>query len=196
MNAFEPIEAVARVMAGFPHPWFVSGGWAIDLFAERVTREHADLEVGMLRRDQKALRDHLAGWEMGKVVHGPEGGAWVPWPDDDWIELPLFQVRAQRPDRVPAEFEFFMNDAAGEEWLCRRNPVITRPIGEISRRSSRGIPFLVPEIQLLFKAKRHQEKDEHDFQIAIGLFTLAQREWLKQAIEIVHPDHPWLAALG
>jgi hypothetical protein len=47
MSAFEPIEAVARVMAGFPRPWFVSGGWAIDLFVGRVTREHEDLEVGL-----------------------------------------------------------------------------------------------------------------------------------------------------
>jgi hypothetical protein len=196
MHSFEPIEAVARVMAGFPHPWFVSGGWAIDLFVGQVTRAHEDLEVGMFRRDQKALRDHLVGWEMGKVVYGPEGGAWVPWPDDDWIELPLFQVRAHCPDHVPAEFEFFMNDASDEEWLCRRNPVITRPIREISRRSSRGIPSLVPEIQLLFKAKYHREKDEHDFRNAVELFTPAQREWLKQGLEIIHPGDSWLAALG
>src|SRR5438067_2328729 len=195
MDSFEPIEAVARVMAGFPHPWFVSGGWAIDLFMGQVTREHADREVGLLRRDQQALRAYLAGWELSKVVHGPEGGAWVPWPDDDWIELPLFQVRAQRADHEPGEFELFMNDAAGEEWLCRRNPVITRPISEISRRSSRGIPFLVPEIQLLFKAKWHREKDEHDFRTAVGLFTPGQREWLKQGLEIIHPDDPWLSEL-
>ena len=110
----------------------------------------------------------------------------MPWPDNDWIELPLFQVRAQRPDHRPAEFEFFMNDTAGEEWLCRRNPAITRPISEISRRTSRGIPFLVPEIQLLFKAKRHREKDEHDFRTALDLMTAAQRAWLKNALGIVH----------
>ena len=195
MNSFEPIEAVARVMSGFPYPWFVSGGWAIDLFVERVTREHEDREVGIFRRDQESLRSYLAGWELSKVVEGPEGGAWVPWPDDDWIELPLFQVRAQRPDHEPAEFELFMNDLSGDEWLCRRDPAITRPICEISRRSSHGIPFLVPEIQLLFKAKYHREKDEHDFRTAIGHFTPAQREWLKQGLEIIHPGDPWLARL-
>ena len=73
MNPFEPIEAVARVMAGYPHPWFVSGGWAIDLFVERVTREHEDLEVGVLRRDQEALRAYLAGWQMSKVDPWPRG---------------------------------------------------------------------------------------------------------------------------
>jgi len=195
MNSFEPIAAVARVMAGFPHPWFVSGGWAIDLFAERVTREHQDLEVGIFRRDQEALRAYLAGWDLCVAVEGPQGGEWVPWPEGDRIELPIFQVRAQRPDHVLAEFELFMNDLSGDEWVCRRNPVITRPLDEISRRSSRGIPFLVPEIQLLYKAKRHREKDEHDFRTAVGLFTPAQREWLRQGLEIIHPGDPWLSDL-
>src|SRR4051794_40968776 len=124
MNSFGPIEAVARVMDGFSHPWFVSGGWAIDLFVERVTREHQDLEVGIFRRDQEPLRVHLAGWELCVAVEGPQGGEWVAWAEGDRIELPMFQVRAQRPDHVPAEFELFMNDLSGDQWVCRRNPVI------------------------------------------------------------------------
>jgi len=32
-------------------PWWVAGGWAIDLFLNRSTRQHHDLDVGVLRRD-------------------------------------------------------------------------------------------------------------------------------------------------
>src|SRR5437867_13350030 len=67
LRAFAPIERVARVMAGFPRPWFVSGGWAIELFVGRVTREHEDLEVGLFRRDQGALWAYLSGWELCKA---------------------------------------------------------------------------------------------------------------------------------
>ena len=53
--SFGPIEAFARIMAGFPQPWYVAGGWAIDLFGGRVTRAHEDLEVAVCRRDLGAL---------------------------------------------------------------------------------------------------------------------------------------------
>src|SRR2546426_765256 len=117
MGSFAAIEGAARAMAGYSRPWFVSGGWAVDLFGGRVTREHEDLEVGIFRQDQEALRAYLAGWELCKAVSGPEGGEWVPWAQGEWIDLPLFQVRAQRADGEPAEFELFMNDVSGEEWV-------------------------------------------------------------------------------
>ena len=53
---------VAQAMAGFRRPWFIAGGWAIDLFLGRVTREHADIEIAVLRTDQQFLRQHLRSW--------------------------------------------------------------------------------------------------------------------------------------
>jgi aminoglycoside-2''-adenylyltransferase len=210
MGSFEAIEAVGRVMAGFPRPWFVSGGWAIDLFVGRVTREHEDREVGIFRQDQEALRKHLPGRALFKAVTGPDGGAYVPWAEGEWLELPVHQILARparvptergcgapatEQDRCPEEFEFFLNEAADGVWRCRRNMEITRPVAEISRQSSSGIPYIVPEIQLLYKAKWHREKDEHDFQTALGLLAPQQRAWLKEGLEIIHPGDPWLAAL-
>jgi hypothetical protein len=108
---------------------------------------------------------------------------------------PSAPVRAQRAGGEPAEFEFFLNDVAGEEWVCRRNAAVTQPVAEISRRSSTGIPFIVPEIQLLFKAKGHGEKDEHDFRTALSLMNPAQRACLQAGLEVIHPGDAWLAAL-
>src|SRR5207302_1649698 len=78
-GSFDRIAEMAQRMEDFPHPWFVSGGWAIDLFLGRVTREHEDREVGVFRQDQRALREHLSGWALFKAIMGPDGGAWVPW---------------------------------------------------------------------------------------------------------------------
>jgi hypothetical protein len=193
---FDRIEEVARVMAGFLRPWFVSGGWAIDLFVGRVTREHEDLEVGILRPDQGALRAYLTGWELCRVRFEREPAEWVPWPEGERMELPEFQVRAQRGDGEPREFELFLNDVAGETWICRRNPAITRPVAEICRRGGGGIPILAPEIQLLYKAKRHRPRDEHDFQIARELLEAPVRTWLREALEIIHPGDPWIRELS
>src|SRR5438034_1471606 len=37
---FAPVTDVAASLTSFPHPWFISGGWAIDLFLNRVTLRH------------------------------------------------------------------------------------------------------------------------------------------------------------
>lgn len=62
-------------MEGFSRPWFVAGGWAIDLFLDRVTREHSDIEIAVLREDQLALQRHLVGWQFTKVIPQPQGAA-------------------------------------------------------------------------------------------------------------------------
>src|SRR5437868_2447109 len=145
MGSFERIVAVATMMEGFPGPWFVSGGWAIDLFVGRVTREHEDREVGIFRQDQQALREHLSGRALFKAITGPDGGEWVTWAEGEALELPVHQILARpagmgapatEQDRCPDEFEFFLNEAADGVWRCRRNLAITRPAKEIYLTSS------------------------------------------------------------
>lgn len=202
MSTLEDIQAAVRLMSPFPHPWFVSGGWAVDLFLGEVTREHGDREVGILRQDQAALWQHLAGREWFKAVSGPDGGEWVAW-DGEWlppsIDQLLMRPSGSNPDRPqgghPAEIEFFLNDATDGVWQCKRNPAITRPVEEISLRSPSGILVLAPEIQLLYKAKWHRPKDEHDFNHALARMNPAQRTWLRESLAVVHADDPWLARL-
>jgi hypothetical protein len=182
-------------MADFPRPWWVAGGWAIDLFVGRVTRGHEDLEVGVFREDQQALRDHLAGWEVKKCVSRPDGGEWVAWEEGEWLELPIHQLLALQAIADPPEFEFFLNDVVDGQWKFRRTGY-TRPVEEICLCSTHGIPILAPEIQLLYKAKWHREKDEHDFRIALQAMSEAQRGWLRTALERNHPEDPWIAALS
>jgi hypothetical protein len=42
---------VAALLAGIDSPWWIAGGWALDLFIGDQTRAHEDLDVGILRRD-------------------------------------------------------------------------------------------------------------------------------------------------
>ena len=113
MNAaFKPILDVATLMRGFPAPWFVSGGWAIDLFLGDVTRDHADIELGIYRRDQQILWSQLPGWSFDKALRSHEGGKWVSWESGEELRLPIHQISATRSDAEPREFEFFLNDSA------------------------------------------------------------------------------------
>jgi hypothetical protein len=58
-----------------------------------------------------------------------------------------------------------------------------------------GIPYLAPEIQLLYKAKASRPKDEADFARTLPALNKKSRQWLAQSLALIHPDHPWLTEL-
>ena len=184
-------------MRGYPHPWFISGGWAIDLFVGRVTRAHEDVEVGAYFPHQAALRRHLGNWEMARI----RDDAWEPWKPDDAIELPEFQAQARSDRLAPRVFDIFLNPLDGDDWLSRRHPELRVPAADVFARTigrgdePRDIPYLVPEVQLLYKAKNHRPKDEADFEAAVGLMTPSQRTWLRKTLAIHHPGDQWIERL-
>lgn len=61
-DTFEPATRTAAYFARYSLPWYVAGGWAVDLFLGRRTRPHEDIEVAVLRRDQGSLRHAFEGW--------------------------------------------------------------------------------------------------------------------------------------
>jgi PPOX class probable F420-dependent enzyme len=60
----EPIARVAEVMRSFDARWFVSGGWAVDCWLGRQTREHADVDIGLFRDSESAIFEFLPGWHL------------------------------------------------------------------------------------------------------------------------------------
>src|SRR4029078_7200191 len=44
--------------------WWIPGGWALDLWLGRTTRDHADLDIATLRRSQRMFWDRLADWDL------------------------------------------------------------------------------------------------------------------------------------
>jgi len=88
-----------------------------------------------------------------------------------------------------------LNESSGASWQFRRNPAITRRLDRIGMRTSAGVPFLVPEIVLLFKAKASGAKDARDLDLIRPRLRAEPRRWLKHALETCHPGHPWIARL-
>ena len=72
---FEPVHAVGSLLSRLAAPWWITGGWAIDLAVGHVTRDHADVNVMMLERDEHALRG-LTGVDVQLIAGGQPG----PWP--------------------------------------------------------------------------------------------------------------------
>jgi aminoglycoside-2''-adenylyltransferase len=65
------LDKAATFFAALHVPWWIAGGWAIDLFLGRQTREHEDLDVLMLRRDQQAVRTLLGTWDVQAALPAP-----------------------------------------------------------------------------------------------------------------------------
>jgi hypothetical protein len=159
------------------------------------------VEVGVFRDDQQELRAHLRGWSPFKCARP---GAWDPWDDGERLDLPVHQVLARPPGSgptpetwVPAagDLQFFLNDVEDDTWVSRRDARVTLPVRDLVFVSERGHPAVVPEVQLLYKAKHHLDKDERDFEAAVPRLSGAQRAWLRAALELAHPDDPWLSRL-
>ena len=77
MNGFEPSSRRRRYEGLCIVPWFVSGGWAIDLFLGRVMRQHGDCGDRHFPHDQLALQDHFADHALFKVITKGDGGEWA-----------------------------------------------------------------------------------------------------------------------
>jgi hypothetical protein len=86
--------------------------------------------------------------------------------------------------------------AGGWAWICRQDASIRFPYDEIIQRTHDGIPYLTPELVLLFKAKHARQKDQADFDATLPRLTAAQRRTLGEFLTRVHPGHRWSAAVS
>jgi hypothetical protein len=193
-DPFDPVLRAAALFVGFPRPWYVAGGWALDLFLGRVTRDHEDVEVAILRSDQGGLRAHLAGWSFEKVIPDSPSGR-EPWPPSERLEPPVHEIHAHRDAGTPDEMEILLNESDGRRWRFRRDMRVTLPLQRMGRIALGGVPVLAPEIVLLYKAKGPRARDEHDFRETAPALDAEARRWLRRALTVCHPGHPWLPAL-
>lgn len=92
--------------------------------------------------------------------------------------------------------DVFREPHDGDTWICRRDPSIRLPYRQIIAHTADGIPYLVPELVLLFKAKRVRDKDQADFARTVPRMSPTGRATLAELLARVHPGHPWLADLS
>ncbi|MGH7950137.1 MAG: nucleotidyltransferase domain-containing protein [Candidatus Binataceae bacterium] len=201
----KPLLDVAAALGRLRAPWWISGGWAIDLHLGRVTRAHHDVDVAILRDDEALLHDALDGFALHKIIPHPDGlldrGAIEPWQRGERLELPVHQIDVMRagsqmrPQTEDVAFQLLLQESRGGTWLYRRNPDVTRPIAAIEMHALWSLPYLAPEIVLLFKAKHCLDKDRADFDACRDSLSADARAWLKNALALCHPSHDWIARL-
>jgi len=188
-EAWSPSE-VARRLEGVPAHWYVAAGWALDLFAGGRTRDHDDLEIGVPAPEYGAVAERLAEHGLELFVVG-DGLARPP----TTAALAVHHQTWARDESGRWRVDLMREPSDGDDWVFRRDPRIRLPAVNVVAHTPSGIPYAQPEIVLLFKANAVREKDDDDFARVLPSLDAGRRSWLRQALELVHPDHRWLAAL-
>lgn len=187
-------DQVASMLGAVTAPWYVAGGWALDLHRGEQTREHSDLEIAVPAASFGEVRQALAGFQFEVAGEGklwPVDGPAFATMHQTWVSEAAPDLPAGRVYRL----DVFREPARDGCWVCRRDESIMLPYAQLIGRDSAGIPYLLPEMALLFKAKGTRPKDEADFRGMLPLLTLSSRDRLRQLLARVHPGHAWIGAL-
>jgi hypothetical protein len=190
-HPWSPRELADR-LAGVTAPWCITGGWALDLWHGRETRPHEDLELAVPRSQWFAIRGAFDACELftagdGELVHLPRGAQPPPHRHQTWVLDPI--AREWRTD-------IFLEPGDISTWVYRRDEALVLPRSEAVAHTTDGIPYLRPELVLLFKAKAARPKDELDFAAALPSLGTDIRRKLLVWLERFHPGHNWIARLS
>ena len=190
---WEPLSPsqAARLLAGLSAPWWVAGGWALDLAAGRVTRRHADLDLGVFRADLPAVLEALPGFDF----FGARDGVLRHVSSAKAVPESVHSIWCRRRRSALWAFELMLDERQGNSWVFRRDPSIRRPIADLLQQRNGGPPALRAEVQLLYKAKQVRDRDELDFRVHAPGLDHEARSWLRDALARVHPGHQWLRVL-
>ena len=215
----EPIANVAEIMSTYRSPWALAGGWAVDAWPGRLTRDHGDVDLAVF--DQPALFEHLAGWQLIGHDETKDNEGTDLW--DGRALVPPAHLHGRPPERsgpLPERFDdsgmrvvfaedgFWLDiqlgERSGRQWVLSGEPRVAMPLSRCVQQSEWGVPTTVPEVILFYKAtayvgtKYHlRPHDEADFVALLPHLSEGQREWLREAVSRVYDgEHPWVGQLA
>jgi hypothetical protein len=215
----DEVARIGEVMSTYRPPWALAGGWAVDAWLGRLTRDHGDVDLVIF--DQQPLFEHLSGWQLigheeteanegselwdGRMLrppahlHGrpPESGGPLPERFDPSGMRIVFSA-----DGFWLDVQF--GERSGGDWVLNREPRVAMPLTACVRQSGWGLPTVAPEVILFYKAtlyvgtKNHlRPHDEADFVALLPLLSEGQRGWLREAVSRVYDrEHPWVGRLS
>ena len=187
-------------MGTFDRPWFLCGGWSVDAWLGRVTREHVDVDVAVFHDEQTALYEFMA--DRIPVGHDDnvEGDTKEPW-GGRWLDMPA-HIHASE---AGIEWDFQLSEREGSDLLLCRTPRHALPIEHATGMTGWGIPALAPAVIVYYKAvaptwrqlprDAPRAHDVLDFELLRPLLDSSDRAWLAAAVGAIEPEHPWLPSL-
>ena len=191
-------QDVAQFFALLTVPWWIAGGWAIDLFLGRQTREHEDIDVQILRRDQRVVRALFGGWDMQAALPPPRDETWPfrPWRHGEvpgcshsrhLVSSGRLRSRGRcnscSPTRAMMSGSFAGRRLSSGQWLLS------------DASPTAGFPTWPLRFSCSTKRRGCVRKMKADFAQVLPALDQDRRQWLRNALALAHPGHPWLECL-
>jgi hypothetical protein len=179
------LDETVALFASYPSRWWIAGGLALELHIGRSWRPHEDSDVSVLRHDVPELSSLLAQWD----VHIAASGELSPW-DGKALSSNENQnnLWCRRHADGPWLLDVTISDGDDRCWIYRRDPAVRVAWDQAVLRTATGIPYLAPDLQLLFKSKGIRIKDDLDAREVIPELEDTRRQMLRDSLP---DDHPW-----
>ncbi len=97
-------------------------------------------------------------------------------------------VWARRSPDLGWAIDLTVGAGSSARWVYRRDPMITRTWEEAVFHTPDAVPYLAPDLQLLFKSKATRPKDDEDAAQVIPELAAEARAFLWEHLPI---EHPW-----
>lgn len=183
-----PLAEAVDLFRKAPFRWWVSGGHALELHVGRSWRSHDDTDISFCRDDARHLPEILAGWDL----HVAAGGVLAGW-QGAALAADLHQNNLWGRPAVDSPWRLDLTVSGGDhhDWVFRRDPAIRVPWNRAVLHSPTGVPYLAPELQLLFKSRDRRPKDDAD---ADAVVPHLDSDRLTFLMAVLGCDHPWFRA--
>lgn len=201
-------------MKNVPVPWAVCGGYALDLFLDRTFRVHGDIDLCVFETDRDAIVNFMLwnDWHVyefrgqGKVrplyTNSVRGNGrnlmcvkddcelvkFYPCEEEGLLYHQFFHTGIRQFNYI----EFLFNEANETHFVFDKVNGIERELSA-SIRFRHGIPYLSPEIVLLYKASQADKPEyQYDFDQTYPAMNNESREWFSHNLGKLYPEgHRW-----
>lgn len=177
------IDFVMGIMKNFKKPWFIAGGWSIDIALGKVTRDHHDLDISIFREDIKDALRYFDDWVIKVAVPGEN--RLVDYEQFSDLTLPRYCLHLFRDNDF---IEILLTERMEDQVLFRKNKNITMHINDFGLRDCAERPYVNPVWQLMFKCLSPRDKDSEDFYNYLIVMNDQQKLWLSNGIRMMKPD--------
>jgi len=209
------INEVNTLLKSSDFEYAVCGGYAIELFLDKETRKHGDIDILVYwsDRDKIILYMYSFGWEVYEmcgngIVHHitdinnqkrVKRNVFCIKDNCELVKLyphnetDMYYLKFNHSGQTILNFiEFLFNDKTETDFLYARNIEIKRALSK-AIMSCNNIPYLAPELILLYKSTDVQRDGyQLDYDEAICMMNSEQKNWLKNALNILYPSgHLW-----
>ena len=214
-KSFNLINKLSTFLKDLNMLWCVSGGWAIDLYLDKNTRDRCDLDISIFYPNHINCIEFFLdnNWRIeGKLNNGfktiqnisdydnnihyfwsfPKNVTFISeYTDNNGNRRISYNRKIQHNlDYI----EVFFDQIENGYYVYRKDKKIKRIINKAIIKKN-NINYLAPEIVLLYKSGSLSDKNITDFNVVISSLSIEQKKWLKKSLISIYNDHKWIKSL-